>query len=183
LVLVMAGGGGDGYHLLRAVLDAIALRRNGPEFSCLLVGGPLMPADDRRRVLKLVTERPSVRYIDFVDDAGSYIAASDVVVSMGGYNSVCEILSAQKAAIIVPRIWPRREQLIRAEALSRRGLLGMIHPAELKPQRLLAEMQRLLELPAPLPLRPTLGGLAAAAADLDAILVESRPTALAGIGD
>ena len=182
LVLVMAGGGGDGRDLLTAVLEAIDLRSDRRDFCCLLIGGPLMPLDDRRRVLELVAERPSVRYVDFVEDATSYIAAADVVVSMGGYNSVSELLAAQKAAIIVPRISPRREQLIRAKALSRRGLLRMIHPAELTPERLRDEMEHLIELPDQLRRRRTPRGFAAAPADLDALLVESRPTLLTGVG-
>jgi len=182
LVLVMAGGGGDGRELLGAVLEAISLRSDGPDFSCVLVGGPLMPPDDRRRVLELVAERPFVRYVDFVEDVGSYIAAADVIVSMGGYNSVTEVLAAHKSAIIVPRISPRREQLIRAEAMSRRGLLRMIHPAELTPRRLLAEMERCLELPEELRQRPMPKRLAAAPADLDALLVEPRAASVAGIG-
>jgi predicted glycosyltransferase len=181
LVLVMAGGGGDGRQLLGAVLEAIALRSDGPDFNCVLVGGPLMPPHDRR-VLEFAAERPFVRYVDFVEDVGSYVAAADVVVSMGGYNSVTEVLAAQKSAIIVPRISPRREQLIRAEALSRRGLLRMIHPAELTPRRLLAEMERCLELPEELRRRPMPRTLAAAPADLDALLVEPRLASVARIG-
>jgi predicted glycosyltransferase len=101
---------------------------------------------------------------------------------MGGYNSVSEVLAAQKSAIIVPRISPRREQLIRAEALSRRELLRMIHPDELRPKRLLAEMEHLLELPEQLRRRPMPRRLAAAPADLDVLLVEPRPASVAAIG-
>ncbi len=32
---------------------------------------------------------------------------------MGGYNTYCEILSFDKPALIVPRLQPREEQLIR----------------------------------------------------------------------
>ena len=35
---------------------------------------------------------------------------------MGGYNTYCEILSFDKPALIVPRMRPRLEQLIRARA-------------------------------------------------------------------
>lgn len=167
-VLVMAGGGGDGYQLLTAVLDAIRLC-NSRGLDCLMLGGPFMPREDRWRVLRLAAEQPSIRYVDFVEDVASYIAAADIVVAMGGYNSVCELLSAGKPAIVVPRIAPRREQLIRAEALSRRGLLRMIHPERLTPERLLEEMDRLLEQREP---HPTLAldGLPAAAAELDSLL-------------
>jgi predicted glycosyltransferase len=179
-VLVMAGGGGDGYQLLSAVLDAIRLRGDG-DLDCLMVGGPFMPCEDRWRVLELAAEQPSIRYVDFVDDIASYIATADVVVAMGGYNSVCELLTAGKPAIVVPRIAPRREQLIRAEALSRRGLLRMIHPKRLTPERLLVEMDRLLEEREP-QATLALDGLPAAAAELDALL-EPSPAGLVASGD
>jgi predicted glycosyltransferase len=59
---------------------------------------------------------------------------ADYVVSMGGYNSVSEILSLQKNALIVPRTAPRREQLIRAERLAAMGLLDVAHPGKLTPE-------------------------------------------------
>ena len=36
------------------------------------------------------------------------------VVAMAGYNTFCEILSLDKRAILVPRVMPRREQVMRA---------------------------------------------------------------------
>ena len=181
LVLVMAGGGGDGYRLLRGVLDAIALRRNGPRLDCLLLGGPFMPSEDRRRVLELTEAQPAVRYRDFVDDPAAHIAAADVIVAMGGYNSVCELLAAGRPALVVPRVSPRREQLIRAEALSARGLLRMVHPAEATPERLLAEIERLLARPERPPRMP-MDGLPAAAAELDGLLAEPAASGIAAIG-
>ena len=47
-------------------------------------------------------------------------------VSMGGYNTFCEILSFDKWALIVPRHVPRLEQTIRAEAAQRLGLAAML---------------------------------------------------------
>jgi predicted glycosyltransferase len=177
LVLVMAGGGGDGYNLLRAVVAAIELRSNGSRFDCVLLGGPLMPADDRRRVLELVARTDSIRFVDFVDDVASYVAAADVVVSMCGYNSVCELLSAGKSALVVPRIAPRREQLIRAELLSERGLLRFLHPDRLDGRRLLDEIERLLgESNGSAPRMP-LDGLPATAAALDELLAARVATA------
>ena len=47
------------------------------------------------------------------------IAGAKAVVAMGGYNTYCEILSFDKPALIVPRVAPREEQLIRARARRR----------------------------------------------------------------
>ena len=39
---------------------------------------------------------------------------ADCVVSMGGYNTMCEIVSARRPSLILPRSTPRQEQAIRA---------------------------------------------------------------------
>src|SRR5678816_3723276 len=56
---------------------------------------------------------------------------------MGGYNTICEILSLRKKAIIVPRVKPVQEQWIRAERMSRLGLFRCIHPDDLTPAGLM----------------------------------------------
>ena len=45
------------------------------------------------------------------------VVDASAVVSMGGYNSVAEILTTNTPALLVPRDRPRQEQLIRARAL------------------------------------------------------------------
>jgi predicted glycosyltransferase len=50
---------------------------------------------------------------------------------MGGYNAVYEVLSFEKPALIVPRVKPRQEQLIRAERLHALGLVDVLHPEAL----------------------------------------------------
>jgi predicted glycosyltransferase len=59
------------------------------------------------------------------------VRRADHIVAMGGYNTICEVLSFRKPALIVPRVEPRREQLIRAQRLESLGLVEMLHPADL----------------------------------------------------
>ena len=68
----------------------------------------------------------------------SYMDAADVVVSMGGYNTICEILTLRKRAVVVPRTRPVQEQLIRAERMARLGLMRVIHPAKLGARQLMS---------------------------------------------
>ena len=176
LVVVTAGGGGDGYDLFRAMLDAVRLNPEAAAFDCVLISGPLMSDANRDGLQVMANGSSAVHFVPFTDDVPGYLEASDVVVSMGGYNSVCEILSASRPAIIVPRVTPRKEQLIRAVTLSRRGLLRMIHPAELSPQRLLHEIIDLLAggahgAGAPL----AMDGLPRAAAELETLLGLPHP--------
>ena len=181
LALVMAGGGEDGYKLLRTALDAAELGRRESSFDWLLLGGPMLPDGHRGRLLARIRKR-SVVYSDFVDDVENYLQAADVVVSMGGYNSVCELLSLGTPALIVPRVWPRREQLIRAQALSQLGLVRWLDPSDLAPKRLLDEMSRLLDDP-PQPERLSMNGLAATADAVEELLPRAdadAPLARAG---
>lgn len=144
LVLVTAGGGGDGRRMIDAILRDMRMDSGARDFDVLVVGGPLMSDADRGDLLRQFDAVPNAHYLEFSDDLTSYIGAADVVVSMGGYNTVCEILSLGKKGLIVPRVTPRKEQLIRADLLADRGYLEMIHPDELDPMSLLEKVRNLL---------------------------------------
>jgi predicted glycosyltransferase len=116
--------------------------------------------------------------LDSVADLTGYIAAADVVVSRGGYNAVCEILSFDRPAVLVPRVTfgveENLEQLIRAEAFARRGHVRMIHPARMTPAGLLTAVIELLRQP-PQPKRALdMDGLSATVAAVEQVM-ESTP--------
>lgn len=170
LVVVTVGGGGDGHDILRTAMNALRLRPEPVDFDCLLVGGPLMSAQDRDSLMELADPHRGIHFLSFASDMTSYIGAADVVVSMGGYNSICEILSLGRPSIVVPRVAPRKEQLIRAEALHNRGLLQMIHPDDLSPERLLDEIELLLRQPTLVSRSLSLDGLPSVGNLLDQVL-------------
>jgi len=69
---------------------------------------------------------------------------------MGGYNTFCEILSLDKRALLVPRVNPREEQLIRARRAAELGLVDMLHPDEAEnPKLMAAALRRLAGRPLP----------------------------------
>ena len=68
--------------------------------------------------------------IEFDNRMEELIAGAKAVVAMGGYNTYCEILSFDKPALIVPRVAPRQEQLIRARRAAELGLIEMFLPEE-----------------------------------------------------
>lgn len=132
LVVVHAGGGGDGAHLIDTYLQSTPLLPR--DVHSLVVTGPLM---DRPSLDRLRGDVPSgVTLVEYQDDLASTIAAADLSVSMGGYNTICEVLSAGVPALVVPRFFPRREQCIRAQKLATRGLLDVLMPASLSPETL-----------------------------------------------
>ena len=74
---------------------------------------------------------PSLQVIEFVNEGDLLLKNASHIVSMGGYNTLSAILSHNKAALIVPRVEPREEQLIRANRLAALGHILTIHPDDL----------------------------------------------------
>jgi predicted glycosyltransferase len=101
-----------------------------------------MPAERREAIGSRTVRLDSVSRQDFSDDMMSLMDAADVVVSMGGYNTVCELLTLKKRAVVVPRVRPVQEQGIRAERMAALGLLRTVHPDRLTPQHLLETVQQ-----------------------------------------
>jgi predicted glycosyltransferase len=66
---------------------------------------------------------------------------------MAGYNTVCEVLSSGRPAILVPRATPVLEQLIRARRFARMGCVDMVEPAQLTPGRLIRKVLDVLANP------------------------------------
>ena len=128
-LLVTAGGGGDGADLFRQVVGAYA---HDPSLAmpALLVLGPFMSTEDRDDIRRRAIAIPALSIVDFDNRMEALMDECAAVVSMGGYNTFCEILSLGKNALLVPRTHPRQEQFIRARRAAELGLIDMIHPSE-----------------------------------------------------
>ena len=70
---------------------------------------------------------------------------------MGGYNTMCEILTLQKRALIVPRVRPVTEQWIRTRRMEALGLVDMIHPEQLTAENFARQITRVLFEAPPVP--------------------------------
>jgi predicted glycosyltransferase len=151
LILVTPGGGEDGYQLINTYLSGLALLPAQHNLKSLIICGPEMPEEQKKNLYKTAHKSPSVQIREFTDDLLSYLGVADVIVSMGGYNTICEILSLKKRAVIVPRIKPSKEQLIRAERMAHLKLFKAIHPEQLNPQALINEVFSQLDQQQPEP--------------------------------
>lgn len=117
-VLVTAGGGGDGEALIDWVLSTY--EKHGAQLpKALIVPGPFMAAEHRHAFEHRISRLPQLRCITFEPRMEHLVAGCKAIVSMGGYNTFCEILSFDKRAVLVPRRVPRCEQTIRAQAAER----------------------------------------------------------------
>jgi predicted glycosyltransferase len=138
LVLVTPGGGGDGYNLVKTYLLGLAQMSSQQPISSLIFSGPEMPEAQKQEFAQMIEQMDlPVQISEFSDDIASYMDAADTVVCMGGYNTICEILSLSKKAVVVPRVKPVQEQWIRAKSMSDFGLFKAIHPDDLTPNSLM----------------------------------------------
>lgn len=121
-LLCTVGGGQDGVALARTFAQTpLPAGHDG-----VVVCGPFMAEDDRAAVRAAAAANPAMTIRDFVPDLHHLIAGAAAVVSMAGYNSVCEILSCSRPALLVPRTSPRLEQLIRATRLTELGATDLM---------------------------------------------------------
>ena len=158
-VLCTVGGGQDGAPVAEAFIEATSHSQH--KTAAVLLAGPMMPADAVNRLRRLASDKPSIRILDFVPEADWLIRRADRVVAMGGYNTVSSILSFNKPALIVPRIRPRREQLVRAKRLEALGLVDVVHPDYLSASVVRDWLDRDVDNAHPSPLAINLDGLTA----------------------
>ncbi len=147
-ILVTTGGGGDGSDLVHDVMNAY---EHDPTLQqkALVVLGPYMPAAERAKLVAKGSRIPYIEVIEFDNHMEELIVGATGVVAMGGYNTYCEILSFDKPALIVPRVKPREEQLLRAQRASELGLIDMLLPDQSANPTVMSEALKRLPYRAP----------------------------------
>ena len=135
LVVITAGGGHDAYPLMQSCLDAFLFIGRDIPFEVVIITGPLMEPEQREH-LRTQARSLGGRVLACVEDPPSFINAADLVITMAGYNSLCEIVSLKRKALVVPRLGPRAEQRIRARLFQERGLIDVLDPSEVSPRNL-----------------------------------------------
>jgi predicted glycosyltransferase len=127
-VMTTVGGGSDGHALARLAVAAPVPNGLGH----LVVAGPQMPAEEFEDLAR--NARPGVKVVPALDDIVFHLRHAAAVVAMGGYNTVCEIMSTSVPALIVPRTESRAEQRIRAHSLAAAGYLEQHEISTLTPE-------------------------------------------------
>ncbi len=121
MILVTAGGGGDGHDVLRAFASYLESLAGPATFRSVVISGPLMSRRRSRELASRFRNLPhSVEFLRFTDRIDDLLASASGVISMAGYNTVAEVLSVGVPALFIPRDRPRLEQRIRAERIAAR---------------------------------------------------------------
>jgi predicted glycosyltransferase len=137
-ILCQVGGGQDGIKLA----ETFAQTRFPKGHTGVLITGPFMPTESKQRLQALAEGRRDLILHEFLAEPTQLLQAANFVISMGGYNTVYETLSFEKPLLIVPRVEPRKEQLVRAERLQSLGISEYLHPNDLSPETLAAWLQK-----------------------------------------
>lgn len=144
-VTLTLGGGGDGDDILQLYTSLIKTKGNTLGFNSYVLTGPFANPDSVKELQNLQKENSSLMVKDFISDPFSVFQQSDLVVSMGGYNTMTELVSMGQKPIILPRVKPRKEQLIRAEVFHQRGLCDYLAPEDLSVESLSQLIQKRLQ--------------------------------------
>jgi predicted glycosyltransferase len=148
-LLVTPGGGGDGADLVDSALAAYERFNGRLPWPALIVYGPFLPARQRAAFERRAARLSRVVTLTFHEHLENLMEKAAGVVCLGGYNTFCEVLSLNKRSLIVPRVTPRAEQLLRADAAQKLGLVQMLHPDDLTPQTLAEALIQLPNQPPP----------------------------------
>ncbi len=131
VVLATMGGGEDGAQALEQFIRA----GENAAWQGVAVAGPMMPGAELARLQTLATGA-GVTMRSYVPHLSALFQQVDALVCMGGYNTLVEAAALGVPTVCIPRITPRTEQLIRAEAFARLGLLQVCRPDQISPAKL-----------------------------------------------
>lgn len=148
LIVASAGGGKVGAPLLRAVAEAFSLMNELENARLHIYTGPFMDDSDYESLSaqesgRLRVHRFSPHFVDL-------LSAADLSISMAGYNTCMNVVSAGVRALV----WPfgqNREQRLRAERLASLGALKVLDDGDLAAPVLAGHIYRALESPRPAP--------------------------------
>ena len=161
LIVASAGGGNVGARLLEAVICAFDRMRIKKRPYLKVFTGPYLDQGEFNRLQRLAGK--DVEINTFSPDFLSYMAAANLSVSMGGYNTTMNILTTGVPALV----WPfpqNREQRMRAARLDQMGILKVVADQDLEPDRLADIMARVLSAADRVPVGIELDGAAKTAA-------------------
>lgn len=142
-VIVSAGGGAVGGALIETAIGAHA--ELPPLGRWCVITGPNLEPDEFSRISG--STAAEVEIVRFRRDFARLLGNAKLSISQAGYNTVCDILQAKCRAVLVPfSAAGETEQTVRAEKLTRLGLVSTVGEDELTPTKLAAAIENALAL-------------------------------------
>lgn len=150
LILVSCGSGRlyAGQQLIIAALQAAPILAQSFRHKLLICAGPLAPPETFLEYQQLAAGMANVCLVHDLPFLRSLLGQASLSVSLGGYNTVMELLAARAQALVLAAE-PNgdNEQKTRVESLASKGLLRKIHIEDLVNGRLAELICEALALP------------------------------------
>ncbi len=146
VVVTIGGGDGAGEEVIGSYLEMLRDFQSDVNFDSIILTGPFLSSSLASRFRRECQDLPATMH-EFVSSTTPFLQLADLVVSTGGYNTITQTLSRAKRALVIPRILHRREQLIRAAKLAELGMITLLHPDDVTPERFYQEVTSLLANP------------------------------------
>ncbi len=143
-ILVSQGGGNVGRELLQA---AIGVAPSMPSHTFVLAAGSRTPAAEFDALQRSVRSA-NVRIVPFLPDFLQQLMQSALSISLGGDNTLLDVLTARTPALAYP-YQGSSEQGYRIRRFADAGLLHALQPDDLAPERLKAKIEFALTTPYP----------------------------------
>lgn len=143
-ILVSQGGGNVGRELLDGAIGAAALM---PDYSFLLASGS-RTSEAEMDALRKTVRGNNVEITPFLSDFQNRLMESAVSISMGGDNTLLDVISARTPALAYP-YQGNSEQGFRIKKFAEAGLLQALDGADLVAERLKEKIELALNTPYP----------------------------------
>ncbi|MBR46045.1 MAG: glycosyl transferase [Rhodospirillaceae bacterium] len=146
-VIVSAGGGAVGVHLLQTAIEARELS-DLADRRWRLLAGPNLPREWFNALKRLSNEGVIVERAR--DDFPELLETAALSISQAGYNTALDVVSSRVRAVLVPfEAKGETEQRFRAERMAAAGLAEVVRESELTPERLAEAVDTAWALPQP----------------------------------
>ena len=142
LIVASIGGGNVGAELLSAIAEAALLLKNMPELHFHLFTG-IYSAPDLQSELKQIHSN-NITIHNFSSNFADWLSAADLSISMAGYNTCMNLLSAGIPALMYPFV-QNREQRMRVTALSKSSVFALLETDDLVPVNLAEKIKMHLQ--------------------------------------
>ncbi|MDJ0705006.1 MAG: glycosyltransferase [Leptolyngbyaceae cyanobacterium MO_188.B28] len=135
-ILTSVGGGRFGHELLDCVVKASALLEGKIPHHIQMFTGPFSPDPIFSRLQQMAAGRSNLTVERYTPSLLSYMRRADLSISMAGYNTTLNVLTTGVRAMLSPFTGnDDQEQTLRSERLEQLGVVRMIRPEDLNPER------------------------------------------------
>ncbi len=159
-LLTSVGGGRFGHELLRCVAQASGLLAQHLPHHIYMFTGPFSPPEVVAELQAIAATQPNLTVERYTPDLMACMRQADLSINMGGYNTTLNVLKTGVRSMLLPFTGNGdQEQTIRAERLEALGVVSVIRPADLQPDRFAQRVVDYLQT-TPSPIQFDLNGVA-----------------------